>query len=209
MSDVQSVLNAISEANEAHKALPRLEARVSELDHINNELHRSIQDREMSILNYKNDIQELTNKLLKVEAERDEALASFRSANASLNVVAGDLRDVIGLMRSTLDVVDPPKPEPVEQTAEPVKPAEVEHIPQFLPSSSPTPESGWNTPATQAADLTPSSQKPAKPAERSGPYVGKHYFRDIAGTVGRADWLNGGGTEYGYEYHDEIDNSRL
>lgn len=148
--NVGNFVHDLVEMAKAMETLPHVQA---QLDHANDMIEnyaKQVQDREIAIVNYKEQIEELNAKVRSLEVERDDA--SFRvleaedTANSALTLVRTASVD----LAIAIQKLDPPKPEPVKEP-EPVALTQDQRIPD--PTSSTTETHGQNETGSTNASL--------------------------------------------------------
>lgn len=115
--NVHDVLAAITQASQALEREPALQAQVSELGIKVNDLHETVQKRELAIVDYKSQIEELQARIRSLEVERDQAQFRTLELEEAHSKVVGVFRDIANKANITANEVDPPKA--VEPTPEP------------------------------------------------------------------------------------------
>jgi hypothetical protein len=208
---VGNFVHDLVEMAKAMETLPVIQNELNQSINKIDSLERTVQDRELAIVDYKRQIEELQTKVRSLEVERDDA--SFRALEKedSLNQVVRFLSGIRQDVDTTLGVVNPPKPEPVleivpEQKPEPIpEPVNVPE-PATAPSSTPS-EGSWVPEPTPfvpsghseaiSTHETPTNVETPPTEIVHGPYYGKRY-RDVHHYVSINDWLAGGGAKEDY-----------
>lgn len=198
---------------QATERLPQVEA---ELDKANTTIEtyaKQVQDREISILSLKSEIEALNSRIQAAEVARDDAEMRFLELDEKADKVADMLRTVIALGHEAHDALVPPKPGPLPEP-EPVKEPEAQNFTGFQPTvseavttqgqseSNPTASTQGNTASSetlagssQTAELVTAQEQVSVSTDK--PYLGKFYY-DHPTYVSYHDWIEGGGSEENY-----------
>jgi hypothetical protein len=222
---IGNFVHDLVEMAKATETLPQVQSELAQTRAEADAALRTVQDRELAIIEYKRQVEELHAKVRALEVERDDA--SFRALEKedSLNQVVRFLSGIRQDVDTTLGVVNPPKPEPVLEIVPELPPelAAVELFPfseTTMPSATSSEGSGLPEEGKSAADpipFVPSDHKEATPSGQGtagntpethnvdtphkeivhGPYHGKRY-RDVMYYVSIDNWLAGGGAKEDY-----------
>jgi len=165
MSDVHSILSAITDANRALEAEPGYKAHIAELVAASTRDGSIIATHELTIHTLRSTISDLEAKVRDLTEARDNAQFNF----LELEERCGAVMAALGPFAAKVNGLLPPKP-----TSEPVQPEPVAVAEPEQPQPQPAPV---------------------------GPYAGKLYT-DFKEYISMSDWLAGGGTEFGYNWHD-------
>lgn len=128
-NNIQDMIRGLAEGQAAIDALPGLRYEIDALKRDLENALQKVQDREVAILAYKSEIEELNVKLRSLEVERDDA--GFRELEALERVAQGEqtrttactlVEQALAILRPGVIISDPPKH------------VEVVEVPQAVPS---------------------------------------------------------------------------
>lgn len=224
---VGNFVQDLVEMAKATEDLPKFKAEVERLSGMVEDYAKQVQDRELAIIGYKEQIEGLHSTVRSLEVERDDA--SFRVLEAEdrehgILLLARNMQNDLAVIMNRLD---PPKPQP-----EPEK--EPEHVavhkwdePKDQSATDPTantmttnssetassassqdtahtstseeaPKSDANPPSGSTSLSPISGEKDGKEeVVNKGPYFGKRYG-DYSAYLSIHEWIDGGGTEADY-----------
>lgn len=189
-------------------------------------LAQTVQDRELAIINYKQEIDALRSQLHNAEASRDDAELRFLEIEERTAQAVSARRDLADLVNRTFDLLDPPKPQPepiVEAKPEPhhgdleadAKDYHSKLEAEAQGQSEPDPTSASVTDGNQST--TVSEQTVAKQENADGqaagqsnlgPYHGLRYA-DHPSYVTRSAWIAGSGDADDYdEFYRNMSHAR-
>lgn len=213
---VGNFVQDLVEMAKATERLPGLEAELAKAHDDIESYAKSLQAREIAILEYKAEIERLQDQVRNAEVSRDDAELRFLSLEETSHMVRRVLNDIASSAQNqaqqiTAAIEPEPKPQP-----EPVKAEVVDHAAEDLAKSYDFPQGnvdqGQSEPdptATQAMDTQPanassgtvdtiaSASTGVEPSP--GPYSGIRYY-DHPSYVGYDRWIEGGGTDANYHW---------
>lgn len=164
--------DALRARDEAQIHSQRLEERIGHLVESNDELHARLREVEAERDTFRDEAGKLS-------AIRDRLVSAFTTAS---DMVQDEIRQVV------------PQPEP-EPTPEPI--TETKPMESF--SGNPVPGTVLE-PFPHTADPTPPSEPNAAPTVNPAHRYSGKLYQDVQGYIPYQDWIDGGGTEYGYNY---------
>lgn len=218
-SNINSFVGDLVQMATAFENLPKIEAELEQTKSLLNDALQSVQDRELSIVRYKQDIDDLNAKVRSLEVERDDASFRVLEAEDREHVVLDMARSIASAVGNVISTLDPPKPQPeptpvtepvytstgFEPQAQPVAtPVEAPTL-QGQSESSPTVQEAQSAIA-QTTTTGVETAASADPAPTHGPYFGKRYY-DHPVYVTLSEWLNGGGTEADYNWRPIVERN--
>jgi len=135
MSNLSDIMEVFSEAKLAMDRIPDLQRRVDDLTFDNDSLHHTITDRELSILGYKREIDDLLSRLRSMEVERDSY--GFRELEAleALHIERSNRTKAADLLDEAYRLMNPPTPEQPKATP----PVDIIAGSTYSPVPTPTP----------------------------------------------------------------------
>lgn len=195
---VHDVLSAISVAKDALDAKPALESKIAELEAKLASAERHNQSLELSIIDYKSEIDAKRQTIDGLETAKANAERTISEMEDRQQAVSRFLGSLVGDASTLNEVLNPPAPV-VEPTpvAEPVptswaaeaEPATVDG--GTTPTSVGTSEVG-QSPDTSTFTATPPTGQPRR-------YSGKLYYFQPR-WISRDVWVSDGGTNYSYDW---------
>ena len=222
-----AVGNFVQDLVEMAKATEQLPQALADNERLKAALDASsqqVQDRELAISRYKEEIESLQAKVRSLEVERDDASFRVMEAEDHAHATLATARAIQEHLNGMIGQLDPPKPqpEPVHEAVKSIEEVQQEPVaPATEPVPVPTDRSGdvpnWAGPQGQSvADPTATSSQPSMSHTASiaesgdtspvhsdtpppGRYSGKRYF-DHPYYVSLAGWLAEGGTEEDYNW---------
>lgn len=127
VSPVNDMVAALNAALASHARVPELETALKDSQFYLNKSQEHNQRLELNIIDYKNEIANLTSKVRSLEVERDDAAFRELETADKLNSLLGFARNAVRALDDEINHVDPPKP--VQDVAEAAKASEVETHP--------------------------------------------------------------------------------
>lgn len=206
---VHDVLSAISTAKDALDAKPALESRIAELEAALANSERHAQSLELSIIDYKTEIDNKRQTIHNQEADIHAMALKAKEMEDRQKAVSRFLGSLVGDASTLNEVLNPPTPvvEPIP-VSEPVPtswPAPAE--PTSLDGGTPAPSVGTST-VGQSADTSTSTATTTADAGSyiSGRYFGKLYFFQPR-WISRGAWHAEGGSEFGYNWRPDYSSA--
>lgn len=222
-----NVGNFVHDLVEMAKAMETLPQVQEELDRAKSQIEnyaKQVQDRELSIINYKDQIEALNAKVRSLEVERDDASFRVMEAEDLNHVILNLARSASIDLAAMISKLDPPKPEPEKIEEQAVQfPNEGQLGDKF--SSDPTVGTGQQETAvhsipvasqdagtigTGTTSVEEAPKSDANPTQTysgtasdnghlasKGPYEGNLYH-DMPHYIPLDEWVAGGGTESNY-----------
>ena len=191
---VHDVLSAISVAKDALDAKPALESKIAELEAKLASAERHNQSLELSIIDYKSEIDAKRQTIDGLETAKANAERTITEMEDRQKAVSRFLGSLVGDASTLNDVLNPPapvvaEPVPVEPLA-PAEPASMDRGSEATPLG--TSEVGQSSPAENQS-----------PPPSLGRYHGKLYYFQPR-WISRDAWLNEGGTNYSYDWRPNV-----
>jgi hypothetical protein len=215
-----SFIAEIAEAYNALELLPQAHERIATLERDNNEYFNTIQRLELKLIDRQVEIDNLNAKIRELEVARDDAEFRFLEAEDKQGATLRTLKELQGRIAGLVEVIDPPKVEPVVVEA-PVTSHDMPVSEMGLSVTDPTlgeaaTQTGLQEPSVSSGQSEPdptaptttypepssvASTAPTDPVSSidRGPYFGKRYIH-VAGYMSLSHWLAGGGTEEDYNW---------
>jgi septal ring factor EnvC (AmiA/AmiB activator) len=116
---VGNFVHDLVEMAKAMETLPQVEAENARLHQALDQAQQTTQDRELAIISYKQQIDDLQAKVRSLEVERDDASFRVLEAEDTAHSILSQARATQDILAKMIEKLDPPKPQP-----EPV----VEHV---------------------------------------------------------------------------------
>lgn len=145
---VSSFVHDLVAMAQATERLPQLEGQVADLQEQVDYYARTVQDRELSIVEYKRTIDELQAKVRALEVERDDASFRVLEAEDQTASTISKARNAAAALAEIISALDPPKPEP--------KPEPIIEEPSFVAGS-------FSNPLPGTAEVAQSAPVPFPP----------------------------------------------
>jgi hypothetical protein len=214
-SNVTDVLSAITLASEALAREPKLKSQIYALENDLKVSQETVQSRELAIVEYKRQIDDLTNRNRSLEVERDQAQFRTLELEETIHNAVGIFKSASGNLSAALAVIDPPKPEPVveQPAAEQVSGSYFadgekisgsipvpEQVTESQPPSNPTSESAYHSEPTPTADPVGFAGLTDTSVNIPGKFTGKRWSDIPASerTYFYTEWLANGGDAKGW-----------
>lgn len=198
---VHDVLSAISVAKDALDAKPALESKIAELEAKLASAERHNQSLELSIIDYKSEIDAKRQTIDGLETAKANAERTISEMEDRQKAVSRFLGSLVGDASTLNDVLNPPAPvveQPVVEQSAPTSwqaPAE----PAPVDGGTPAPSVGTST-VGQSTDTVEASPPPTGQPRR---YSGKLYYFQPR-WISREAWHAGGGTDYSYNWRPDF-----
>lgn len=200
-NSVHDVLSAISVAKDALDAKPALESKIAELEAKLASAERHNQSLELSIIDYKSEIDAKRQTIDGLEAAKANAERTISEMEDRQKAVSRFLGSLVGDASMLNTVLNPPAPV-VEQPV----------VEQPVPTSwqapaEPAPMAGGSQATSVGTSTVGQSSNPTQTTTEatsddnwlSGRYYGKLYYFQPR-WISRDAWLNEGGTNYSYDW---------
>lgn len=199
---VHDVLSAISVAKDALDAKPALESKIAELEAKLASAERHNQSLELSIIDYKSEIDAKRQTIDGLEAAKANAERTISEMEDRQKAVSRFLGSLVGDASTLNEVLNPPapvvEPTPVAESVPTSWQAPAEPAP--VDGGTPTAPVGTSTvgQSTDTVEAPPTTIGNAG-SYNSNRYVGKLYYFQPR-WISRDVWINEGGTNYSYDW---------
>lgn len=199
---VHDVLSAISVAKDALDAKPALESKIAELEAKLASAERHNQSLELSIIDYKSEIDDKRQTIEGLETAKSNAERTISEMEDRQKAVSRFLGSLVGDASTLNDVLNPPAPvvaQPV--VAEPVPTSwAAQAEPATVDGGTPAPSVGTSA-VGQSADTVeaPPTTIGDAGSYNSNRYAGKLYYFQPR-WISRDAWHAEGGTDYSYNW---------
>lgn len=195
---VHDVLSAISVAKDALDAKPALESRIAALETARAEAERHNQSLELSIIDYKSEIEAMRQTIDGLETAKANAERTISEMEDRQKAVSRFLGSLVGDASTLNEVLNPPAP-----VVEPTPVAESVPTSWQAPAEPTSVDGGSEAPSvgTSAVGQSPdaSTFTATPPTGQPRQYSGKLYYFQPR-WISRDAWLNEGGTNYSYDW---------
>lgn len=220
---INSLVGDLVAMAQAMEKLPIAEQRIHELERHVDHANETIQARELSIIDYKAEIDKLYAFIRELEVAKDSAETMFLEADDRTTRALEFVKTMFGSAGSLIQALEPPKPEPVVEVQPPLEgatshPVSAEAttglqsanegpaahgIGDILPQgqSEPDPTAALTeVPSANTASHTESVEHgPVQASSSDKPYADRRYY-DVPTYVSYHEWIAGGGTDVDYHW---------
>lgn len=202
---VHDVLSAISVAKDALDAKPALESKIAELEAKLANAERHNQSLELSIIDYKSEIDAKRQTIDGLETAKANAERTISEMEDRQKAVSRFLGSLVGDASTLNEVLNPPapvvEPAPVAESAPTSWQAPAEPTP--VDGGTPAPSVGTSTVGQSPNPTQTTTEATSDDNWLSGRYYGKLYYFQPR-WISRDVWLNEGGTNYSYDWRPDL-----
>jgi hypothetical protein len=220
--------NFVQDLVEMAKAVEELPKVQEALDIANSTIElyaKQVQEREIAIIGYKEEIERHLSTIRSLEVARDDAELRFLEVEERISHALAHAGSMAAHMGTLMATLDPPKPQPTalpytdtatadlvegQSATTPMEPSstisggsttgEASASPSGQSEADPTAMAtgtGSEIAPTQNAESSANADTMTPPNPSPGPYFGKRY-RDVPGYITIGDWIDGDGTKDDY-----------